>query len=287
MNIRYILGFLLFIGASSIAMQPAPKEQIEAIIKKYNISPKTCHIAANKEVSSEGYIPNLEIACLVAGLKDVYYMYSPDEINTMDPDIKAILPHLDINYITYSVPSYFGGKKEVGFMYTPKGKRNALLFAKYDLEKTLNAFKHDYLENNIYLIGSLLNYSEEDKEFFAMLNDFFDRYNTFLYADTRESTHTSDDLRREMPPTSFPDWKEEDKNQFAFFEKRIWPISNARWSFAKDQKAAFKWIRKNHQFTDDQLLQQIEALKKELNEIPEKTIKYSSDSEEEVYPEGS
>lgn len=90
------------------------------------------------------------IACMLAGYKNIYFG-NLDEIDSISTSIKELLKLKNYKYITDnesdSEPLY-----RPLILFTPEGKKNALLLLK-SLEFTLS---------NDYLRGHLLGYSDED-----------------------------------------------------------------------------------------------------------------------------
>ena len=102
---------------------------------------------------------------------------------------------------------------------------------------------------NDFLQGDLLGYDKKDIEFFYQRWEFRQQ----------QKEKNEKDL---AIPTSYPEFSPELKKQFENFKKYEWPQSKRFSSYELDKKKAVDWIEENREFSDDQLYQQIQELKK-------------------------
>lgn len=282
MKLKFAIIFTI-VSMPIIAMEkPLPKqmhpqniqEKVQAIVQKYNLNPNRCRIAINREVVITGYEPNLEIACLVAGFKDVYLMSNEDELQSMDPHLKALLTPLHIDHIKLD--------KEHAIIYTPRGQRNALLLAEIELKKLINIYSTEKTaqgyriiaveqmakdtESSTYLIGLLLGYKEEDIEFFHIFGSFSQWYSKLL----------NEPITERLDSGTYPNWPQKDKDAFTQFEKNVWPSTPDYKDFQEDKKAAVEWIQKHKHFSNDELKKQIDESQRQLNILmnPKKTREF-------------
>ena len=238
--VKYFVLLSTFICLATAMEKPVGNEdQIQTIIKKYNLSPNRCRIAINREIVFKGYERNLEIACLIAGLKDIYWAQGgAKELATMDPIFKELLEPLNIQYIILDNGDLI--------MYTPQGERSALLFAKN------RAIKNDL---SAYLTGKLLGYKEDDIKYHELYLSFIRWYGDLLNEPIAPRLNVGD----------FPNWPDKDKEFFKEFETKVWPQTPRHQQFQEEKKRAIDWINQNNVFSNDDLKKQIAPLVKELS----------------------
>ena len=114
------------------------------IKQKYNITDaNSCQIAVSKTIKdpTEGkdlsYKANHQLACMVAGYKDVYHSTFDtlkEELKNIDPLIMPELKKQGVKYISFAFPADERVKTGIYF-YTPKGEKNALLLSWLDIQE--------------------------------------------------------------------------------------------------------------------------------------------------------
>lgn len=270
---------LMFIALALIATNISTMEQPEVLptlmqdtfFKKYNITPRECRVAINREfdIPFNPEMRGAEIACLVAGLKDVYLVGSIEDVNILaqDPLVRELFNQQYINHISLYAPSAWGPGNIIAeeILYTPKGERSALLLAKKMLIFELEQFENKPISGAGYLTGELLGYKPEDQEFFDRLLGF----HGYL---VREKNIPITEVQEQFPFGTFQKWPEKNKAEFVAYETQVWPESEEYKRFESDKKKAFDWLEENRQFTNEQLRQQVNDLLETLKKFEVKSV---------------
>lgn len=207
----------------------------ETLIKDYNPTGEKCGaaISLSKRGSFSG-TARLNITCLIEGTRKIAW-------NTL----KDVKDELIDEYNTFAQLIKSEQIQELdGLSYRPEGKRNTLLFIK---QKWI--YEHDDFSANDFLQGYLLGYDENDIEFFYQRFEFREQQ--------KEKNDTS-----VFVPTSYAEFSPELQKEFEIFKKYKWPTSKNYNRYEIDKKNAIDWINENKVFSDDQLYQQIQSLKK-------------------------
>lgn len=242
-------------------------ENLNLIYQKYNPTKERCRASVNPEIYIQDN-DNLEIACMIAGFKNLYFTRWPEIINELDPLLKQLINKLNFKTIQYfqyylskpvkenkktvMMPAFF--KEQMALIYTTKGKKNALLFYKKDLELNIKEFQEpgSWPETiNPYLIGLLLEYDLADIEFFYIVDGFA------LYKEKEP----------EITEKHFTQWSEKNKKEFIEFKENIWPNSKPFKIYQDDKVQANKWLEQNSKLNIEQLEDQIVHLQATLKSL--------------------
>jgi hypothetical protein len=211
------------------------KSSKETLIKDYNPSGQSCGAAISlaKRESFSG-TARLDMVCLIQGSRTVIW-------RTLQ-EVKSEL----IN--EYNLFEQLAKQQDIqelnGVSYRPEGKRNALLFIKQALLYERNGFSA-----NDFLQGYLLGYDKKDIEFFYQRWEFHQQ----LKKKNEENV---------LIPSSYTEFGPELTKEFENFKKNVWPLSKSNNRYELDQKEAIDWLEQNEAFSNDQLYQQIQELKK-------------------------
>lgn len=242
------------------------------ISSKYKPSKNHCRAIVNPDIAVTEDRDNFEIACMILGYKNIYYTKWPQIVRKIDPILKQCIKEKKIKKIFYSqyylskakiidnevimIPAFIEEKKLL--IYTPEGKKNALLFLKKDLESNIKEFQEpgSWLEEeNHYLAGLLLEYNQKDITFFYMLNSF-------------KNNKLSDEINCDIP---FTNWTKTEKNKFLKFRKNIWKKSENYKLMQRDKVEAKKWLKQQNKFSINDLKKEIKKLK---NNIKSNLLKF-------------
>lgn len=261
------IAFALFAANVSTMEQSGSLPELvqSTLFQRYNIKPRDCRVAINREfdIPFSSWMKGAQIACLVAGLKDVYLADSLEDVNILaqDPLVRELFNQQYISHIYLYAPSAWrtGNIIAEEILYTPKGERNGLLLAKKMLTFELEKFENKPFSGSAYLTGELLGYKPEDQEFFEKLQAF----QGYLL---QEKNIPITEIDKQFPFRSFQEWPEKSKTEFLVYETQIWPESQEYKRFEVEKRKASNWLQENSSFTTEQLRQQVndllEALKK-------------------------
>lgn len=236
-------------------MEPeAPKhwpQEIQEMITLYNVSGQRCR-AVNKEI----IVPQdnrYQMACMLAGFKDILFTENFEALDDLPLNLLKLYNKSNIHDVGFAYPSYLGGVSRERIFYTPHGFRNALLLAKNILEKNLESFESNRPQENSYLTGTLLNYRNEDK-------DFFEIYPVFIQWYMGQTSKSRAQLEAQFKLIEFPGWDQQTKDAFLLFEREIFPQTSAFDKLQQTKKDAHNWINAQSSFSVQNLHQQIQAL---------------------------
>jgi hypothetical protein len=138
---KNILYFILFTSIFSIqllkpAQAASPKliKTEEELFEFYKPSKETCITGAVNRQFRINATSGFNFACLVAGYKNVLWLmgnaWEMGSVKIGDIDPALIKKIIEKNKFTV-IPNKFTRVPGSSIIYTPKGKRNALLFLKY------------------------------------------------------------------------------------------------------------------------------------------------------------
>jgi hypothetical protein len=205
----------------------------ENLMGMYNISEATCGAAVG--LSKKSCIvgtARFDMACLLRGSRKIAWA-------TLQ-DVKS---ELIGEYSTFAQLAQAENIKEMdGVSYRPEDKRNALLFIKQKIFYERNDFRA-----NDYLRGYLLGYNIKDIEFF---------YKRWAFMMNRSVELLS------SVPGSYVEFSPELKKQFEQYIKEGWPGTTSQMRYESEKNDALKWLEENKNFSDEQLYEQIQELKK-------------------------
>jgi hypothetical protein len=235
MKIAKISSFLLLLTTlySSGMQRPADvQSKIDAIKLKYQLPMNKVSACL---IQNE---PNAGLACFVAGYQ-TFYITPTAQVASFDNDLKELFSHLNVKQITIENDS---------ILYTPQGQRNALLFAKLKLNDSLArlyAANAPVLQNNRYLIRSLLGYNNQD-----ITNSYItESFNNWYTTNFKEKP--LDALKKQQT--------------FNDYEKNMWKTTNDYTAYLQDQLNANEWLQEQNNRNTERLEQEITSLKDQLH----------------------
>ncbi len=243
------------------------KKTIEDIIKLYNPTQDRCRPTVNPDLDNTQDRDNLEIACMIAGYKNIYFTRWPEEtIQNANSELKPFIKNFDtIDYTQYhlSKPEEISGQivmvrtwleEQRALMYTPAGKKNAFLFYLHELEINIQEFESpgSWAEsNNPYLIGILLEYTIQDIEFY------------YLAAAFKEFKGKSNPEFNKP----FAKWDKSLQAECFEYKKTLWPQSENFQILQQDKTLSDNWLAEHNNIS----VQNLETLVQE-KEIKLKTL---------------
>lgn len=207
----------------------------ETLIKDYNPTEENCGaaISLSKRSSFSG-TARLDMVCLIQGSRTVVWR-----------TLQNVKSELINEYSAFAQLAEAENIQELdGLSYLPEGKRNALLFVKQEL-----LFEQGDFSANDFLQGYLLGYDKEDIEFFYQRLEF-------------RQQQKKNNENNSFVPSSYAEFSHELKKEFENFKKYEWPMSKNHSKYELDKKKAIDWFEENKAFSNDQLYQQIQELKK-------------------------
>lgn len=227
---------------------------IKEFIKNTDPKAKTCGAAVSVQARpSISGSPIYDFACLIAGYRSVIW----EDVESLTALIeqssqeifKTVAEQLTIknNEAIKKIYQDHDIHQIEGVSYTAKGEREALLMA-----KKLLSHANNKLAQNSYLEGILLGYAPEDIDFFYQRIAFWE----YL------KQQAPDNKTASSPPFSLSEWPKELKEQFDSYLQRVWPETKKGKSFFADKEYAQQWLEEQKKYSTEDLLQQIQVLKK-------------------------
>lgn len=200
----------LSLSLNVYASQPVPfvpREYCTGLISPYFIQTK---------VPSNYRTLKAELSCLINGFKPI--VWAQDYVH--DEEIAEIVSSHGILWYTIPIKANNDIINNVIF-YLPDNNKNALIFARYLIERTSGTVRF-----NDYLIGTLLGYSQENIIY------FYQRYSFMI------KTGQLKDITPIAPASILTDQQVEAFNLF-IKEDRSWEDS-----YKKDNREADEWLKK-------------------------------------------
>lgn len=219
----------------------------EFIINRYNLYPENCGPAVSLSVRNvHAGSDEFDMACLITGNRKIVYTTLQSIKDNTYEKLQSLKKNLDTLFINFD---YFIKKENIKELeevsYRPEGERDAFLFVKQWLLSGKRCISNDYL------CGFLLGYGKDDIEF------FYQRIAFDIYL--HKNKLVEDDF---MPPFTYPEFSPQLRKQFEQFKKTAWLQSQDYEQYNQDKKNALEWVEENKKFTNEQLYQQINELKK-------------------------
>lgn len=222
--------------SNAVFTRPFYDDQVlkEGLVKNYNPDDQNCGAAVSlSKRSNFSGTARLDMVCLIQGSRTIAWR-----------TLQEVKNELIDEYNTFEQLEKAENIQELdGVSYRPEGKRNALLFVKRQL------LTEDKDSPNKFLQGLLLGYDQKDIEFFYQRGEFRQQL--------KEKNENDS-----FVPTSYTEFSPELKNKFENFKKSEWPLSQNHSRYELDKTKAIEWLEENKVFSDDQLYQQIQELKK-------------------------
>ena len=240
-----IISLILFISLQLNAAQEKDiiQEEVNALLEYYNPTPERCRAALNRDISFPE-LPEVEFifSCLLSGKRKII-MISFDEL--LEPPLTPeILQGIAQKYNIKEIKDIY---YYAGILYTPEGERNALLMAKYFVN-----FETAHTKDNLNeaLQGTLLGYQSEDIKFYYLLDSYI----------------KGPGISKKLKRVEYHNWRKEDKLKLDEYEKSVWPNSEGYKIYQIDLQKTQDYLKENEKFSNEELMDQINQLKKSLEE---------------------
>lgn len=241
------------------------KKIIRHIKDKYYIDRTACRPTVNEKLDNSVNRVNIEIACLITQIKDIYFTSKTQILNKLDPTLKSYLEKLKrINYFQYflskpvkanhgivMIPCYKREGRTI--IYNNRGTRQAFLLFLRDTKLNLNEFLNpgSWAESdNHYLTGMLLSYPKGDILFFYKVAG----YKEYLLNNDKLSNFNITEKK------AFASWPTSIKSNFYTFLKTLWLKSTIYKMYKRDRKEADEWLKNYEHYS----LKRIKTTIKEL-----------------------